>query len=70
MAEIQNAAYAAKGGHRFLGGAANFFGWGEEDGGVDISLEGNARAELLAEGAYVDTPVDAEDVGAGAGYSG
>ena len=54
----------------FLRGAANFFGRGEEDSGVHVALDGDVGAELLAEGAHVDAPVDAEDVGTGAGDSG
>ena len=44
VAEIQNVAYAAKGGDRFLSGAANFFGRAEEDGGVYVALEGDVWA--------------------------
>ena len=69
VAEIQDVACAAEGCHGFLRGAANFFGRAEEDGWVDVALHGDARAEILAECAHIDAPVDAQDVCAGTGYS-
>ena len=67
VAEIQDVARAAEGCDGFLRDAANLFGRAEEDGGVDVALDGDAWAELCTESAKVDAPVDAEDIGAGAG---
>ena len=46
VAEIQNVAGSAKRGHSFLRGTANFVRGAVEHCGVDISLQGDTRAEL------------------------
>jgi len=65
MAEVEDVAGTGEGGDDFLGGAANF-GWrAEEDRGIEVALQGDVRAELCAERAKINAPIDAEDVGAG-----
>lgn len=69
VAEIEDVACAAESGDGVLRCAANLFGRAKKDGGIDVALKGDARAERFAEGAQVDAPIDAEDLGAGTGDS-
>ena len=59
VAEVEDVACSAKRGNGFLGCAANFLRRREEHGWVYVSLQGDAGAEFLAEGAHIDAPVDA-----------
>ena len=70
MAEVEDVAGLAEGGDEFGGGLADLRWRAEEDGRIEVALQGNARAELAAESGEIDTPVDAEDVGARAGDGG
>jgi hypothetical protein len=70
MTEIEDVAGASESGDDFLGGTPNFGLWAEENGGVEVALKGEARAELSAEGTEIDAPVDAQDAGAGASDGG
>lgn len=65
MAEIEDVASFAESGHGLAGGALNRFGRAKKHGGIDIALDGDARAELFAKGAHIDAPVHAQDVCAG-----
>jgi hypothetical protein len=44
VAQVEDMAGARQGGDGVLGGAADLVGWGEEDGGVDVALDGDLGA--------------------------
>jgi len=54
----------------FRRGSRNERLWSEEDGGVKVALQSDARSELSAQGGKVDAPIYREDVRAGPGYGG
>jgi len=70
VAEVKDVAGAAECRGGFQSYAANFFGRGEKDGGVDVSLQGDVGAELRAKVAHVNAPIDTQNVCAGTGNGG
>lgn len=62
MAQIQNVAVTIEFGSKIEGDLTNLILWAEKNGGVEIALEGYARAGETAEFAEGNTPIDAENL--------